>query len=87
MNNAYFFRETAIIDDGSAVNVITYIQALKNTLVKKSIKNMMNIQPRDVIITNSEGLSLQNYFRFSTNTKINFGVSEFVKWNTEYYKC
>lgn len=87
MNNAYFFRETAIIDDGSPNNIITYIQSLKNTLGKKAIKNMMNIQPGDVTITDSEGLSLQNYIRFNPNTKINFGVSEFVKWNTEYYKC
>ncbi|MDB4684357.1 NAD-dependent epimerase/dehydratase family protein [Akkermansiaceae bacterium] len=72
------------IGNNNPVPIIRYIEALEKSLNKKSIKNMMDIQPGDVPITHAETMSLEKYVNFKPATSVEEGVSKFILWYKKY---
>lgn len=73
------------IGNNSPVQLLSYIEALEKALNKKSIKEMINIQPGDVPQTNADTTSLENYISFKPSTSIDEGIANFVDWFKIYF--
>lgn len=73
------------IGNNQPVELMTMIEALENALGKKSIKNMMDIQPGDVPETFADIDALQQDVGFSPATSIDDGISQFVTWYRNYH--
>jgi UDP-glucuronate 4-epimerase len=72
------------IGNNSPVKLLSYIEALEKALNKKSIKEMISIQPGDVSQTNADTSSLENYISFKPSTSIERGIANFVDWFKSY---
>tara|TARA_B100000780_G_scaffold233784_1_gene174008 strand:+ start:1688 stop:2749 length:1062 start_codon:yes stop_codon:yes gene_type:complete len=72
------------IGNNSPIPIIRYIEALEKALNKKSVKNMMDIQPGDVPMTHAETKSLEKYVNFKPATSVEDGVNKFILWYNKY---
>ncbi len=63
-----------------------FIEVLERHLGKKSVKNMMPIQPGDVPQTAADIKKAQTAFGYSPATSIDDGLKLFVDWYKEYYQ-
>jgi UDP-glucuronate 4-epimerase len=73
------------IGNNNPVQLMTYIEALEKALGKTAIKNMMEIQPGDVLETHADTTTLESYISFKPGTSIEEGVKKFAKWYREYH--
>ncbi len=74
------------IGNNNPVPIIRYIEALEKSLNKKSIKNMMDIQPGDVPVTHAETISLETFIDFKPSTSVEEGVDKFILWYKSTFK-
>ncbi|HHQ6617557.1 TPA: NAD-dependent epimerase [Serratia fonticola] len=74
------------IGNSSPVKLLAYIEALENSLGKKAIKNLMPMQPGDVVDTFSDNMDLYSDIDFLPQVGINEGISKFVSWYNDYYQ-
>ncbi|SAP41005.1 Uridine diphosphate galacturonate 4-epimerase [Klebsiella michiganensis] len=74
------------IGNSSPVELMDYITALEDALGIKAEKNMMPIQPGDVLNTSAETKALYETIGFRPETPVQEGVKKFVDWYKEYYK-
>lgn len=74
------------IGNNKPVELIKFIDALEISIGKKSIKNYMPMQAGDVTLTYADIDDLVNEIGYKPDTKIEDGISEFVKWYKKYYK-
>lgn len=74
------------IGNHQPVSLMRFIEAIEEALGKKAIKNMMPLQPGDVLGTEADATDLKTEFGFLPTTKIEDGVSRFVDWYRMYYK-
>ena len=74
------------IGNNSPVKLLDYIQAIESALEIKANKDLMPLQPGDVIDTYADVNELVENFNYKPSTSINEGVSKFVDWYKEYYK-
>ena len=51
-----------------------------------AIKEFVDIQPGDVISTESDSMLLQNWIHFTPSTKIELGIKKLVDWYRMFYK-
>ena len=72
------------VGNNNPVPIIRYIEALEKSLNKKSIKNMMDIQPGDVPITHAETKSLEEYVNFRPAHSVEEGVNKFILWYNKH---
>ena len=63
-----------------------YITALEDALGKKADKNMMPIQPGDVLDTSADTQPLYDVVGFKPQTSVKDGVKNFVDWYRNFYK-
>jgi UDP-glucuronate 4-epimerase len=63
-----------------------YITALEDALGKKADKNMMPIQPGDVLETSADTQPLYDVVGFKPQTSVKDGVKNFVDWYRNFYK-
>ncbi|WCT14760.1 NAD-dependent epimerase [Mucilaginibacter jinjuensis] len=73
------------IGNSSPVKLLNFIEAIENAVGKKAIKNMLPMQPGDVISTDADMSDLENDFHYHPKTDIQTGIKEFVKWFKEFY--
>ncbi|HBW2224740.1 TPA: NAD-dependent epimerase [Klebsiella quasipneumoniae subsp. quasipneumoniae] len=75
------------IGNSSPVELMDYITALEEALGMTAEKNMMPIQPGDVIETSADTKPLYDLVGFKPQTTVKEGVKNFVDWYKEYYKA
>ena len=73
------------IGNSSPVELMDYITALEEALGMEAEKNMMPIQPGDVLNTSAETKALYETIDFKPETRVKKGVKDFVEWFKEYY--
>lgn len=74
------------IGNSSPVELMDYINALEQALGLEAKKNMMPIQPGDVLNTSAETQALYKTIDFKPETPVQQGVKNFVDWYKEYYQ-
>ncbi|MBB7471792.1 NAD-dependent epimerase [Escherichia coli] len=74
------------IGNSSPVELMDYINALEQALGLEAKKNMMPIQPGDVLNTSAETQALYKAIGFKPETPVQQGVKNFVDWYKEYYQ-
>ena len=73
------------IGNSSPVELMDYINALEQALGLEAKKNMMPIQPGDVLETSADTIALYESISFKPETSVNVGVKKFVEWYRNYY--
>lgn len=74
------------IGNSSPVELMDYITALEEALGIEAEKNMMPMQPGDVIETSADTAALYNTIDFKPETPVKKGVESFVDWYKKYYQ-
>lgn len=74
------------IGNNQPVKLMRFVEIIEECLGKKAIKNMMPLQPGDVVATYANADDLIRDVGFKPNTPLEYGVSKFVEWYREYYK-
>ena len=75
------------IGNSSPVELMDYITALEEALGMVAVKNMMPIQPGDVLETSADTRPLYDAVGFRPQTTVRQGVKNFVDWYKAYYKA
>lgn len=73
------------IGNSSPVELMDYITALEEAMGMEAKKNMMPMQPGDVLETSAETQPLYDLVGFRPQTTVKQGVKNFVDWYKEYY--
>ena len=63
-----------------------YITALEDALGKKAEKNLLPLQPGDVLETSADTKALYDVIGFKPQTAVKDGVKNFVDWYRDFYK-
>ncbi|EKH6432555.1 TPA: NAD-dependent epimerase [Klebsiella oxytoca] len=74
------------IGNSSPVELMDYITALEEALGMVAEKNMMPIQPGDVLETSADTKPLYDMVGFRPQTTVSQGVKNFVDWYKAYFK-
>ncbi|EPX2738931.1 NAD-dependent epimerase [Klebsiella aerogenes] len=74
------------IGNSSPVELMDYITALEDALGIEAKKNMMPMQPGDVMETSADTADLYNTIDFKPETSVRKGVENFVCWYKKYYQ-
>lgn len=73
------------IGNSTPIKLLDYIEALEDALGTKAKKNMLPIQPGDVVATHADTTKLTEKIHFKPRTSVREGVKKFVDWYTNYY--
>jgi UDP-glucuronate 4-epimerase len=73
------------IGNSSPVELMDYITALEEALGIEADKNMMPVQPGDVLETSADTQPLQEVTGFKPETSVKDGVKSFVDWYRDFY--
>jgi UDP-glucuronate 4-epimerase len=73
------------IGNSSPVELMDYITALEEALGIEAEKNMMPVQPGDVLETSADTQPLQEVTGFKPETTVKDGVKNFVDWYRSFY--
>ncbi|HDG1687010.1 TPA: NAD-dependent epimerase [Kluyvera cryocrescens] len=73
------------IGNSSPVELMDYITALEEAIGVKAEKNMMPMQPGDVLETSAETQPLYDLVGFRPQTSVKDGVKNFVDWYRAFY--
>ncbi|WP_313157981.1 NAD-dependent epimerase [Kluyvera cryocrescens] len=74
------------IGNSSPVELMDYITALEEAIGVKAEKNLMPMQPGDVLETSAETQPLYDLVGFRPQTSVKDGVKNFVDWYRAFYK-
>ncbi|MEW7315227.1 NAD-dependent epimerase [Buttiauxella gaviniae] len=74
------------IGNSSPVTLMDYITALETSLGKVAQKNMLPMQPGDVLETSADTQALYDVIGFKPQTSVQDGVQRFVDWYKAFYK-
>jgi UDP-glucuronate 4-epimerase len=73
------------IGNNSPVDLLTFIGVLEDCLGRKAIKNLLPLQPGDVLSTYADIDDLEKDVGFKPETPIELGLEQFVRWYRSYY--
>jgi len=73
------------IGNNEPIALMTFIEAIEKAAGKQAKKNYMPMQAGDVPATFADIDSLKEEVGFKPDTKIEFGMQQFVDWFKEYY--
>ncbi len=74
------------IGNNNPVKLSTYIEAIEKALGRKSIQELLPLQPGDVPDTFADVSELQNAVGYKPATTVQYGVERFVDWYRSYYR-
>ncbi|ELN4155518.1 SDR family NAD(P)-dependent oxidoreductase [Citrobacter braakii] len=74
------------IGNSSPVELMDYIRALEDALGIEATKNMLPLQPGDVLETSADTKALYDVIGFKPETTVKDGVKNFVDWYRGFYK-
>ncbi|CAI1594111.1 NAD-dependent epimerase [Serratia proteamaculans] len=75
------------IGNSSPVKLMEYISALEQALGIEARKNMLPMQPGDVLDTSADTVELYRVIGFKPETSVEEGVKRFVEWYKSFYKA
>ena len=73
------------IGNHEPVDLMTFIETIENTVGKKAAKNMLPMQPGDVVATYADIEELRQAVGFVPRTQLTEGVEKFAAWFRAYY--
>lgn len=73
------------IGNSSPVELMDYITALEEAVGVEAVKNMMPMQPGDVLETSADTQALYDVIGFKPQTSVKDGVKNFVHWYRNFY--
>ncbi|MES2454297.1 MAG: NAD-dependent epimerase [Bacteroidota bacterium] len=73
------------IGSSSPVKLLDYIETMESALGKKAIKELLPMQPGDVLNTSSDMSDLENDFGYKPSMSLTEGLKIFADWYKEYY--
>jgi UDP-glucuronate 4-epimerase len=73
------------IGNNQPVELLTYIQALEDALGIEAKKELLPMQPGDVLDTYADVADLFKHFDYKPETKVEDGVASFVNWYRSFY--
>ena len=74
------------IGNSSPVSVNHFIEILEKCLGKKAKKNLLPLQPGEVLQTNSDVTSLEQDINYKPSTCIETGIKNFINWYKNFYR-
>ncbi len=74
------------IGNNKPVELLHFIEVIEASTGKKAIKNLLPLQPGDVIETYADIEDLTRDTGFTPQTRIEVGIPRFVDWYRSYYK-
>jgi UDP-glucuronate 4-epimerase len=75
------------IGNSTPVKLMEYIKALEQALGIEARKNMLPMQPGDVLDTSADTAELYRVIGFKPETSVEEGVKRFVEWYKSFYKA
>lgn len=75
------------IGNSSPMKLMKYISALEQALGIEARKNMLPMQPGDVLDTSADTAELYRVIGFKPETSVEEGVKRFVEWYKSFYKA
>jgi UDP-glucuronate 4-epimerase len=73
------------IGNNEPVNLMDFIEAIENKLGQKAEKNMLPLQPGDVVKTNANISDLKRELDYNPDTGIKEGIDKFIDWYRKFY--
>ncbi|GLR09183.1 protein CapI [Mixta theicola] len=74
------------IGNSQPVTLMAYIEALEKALGTEAQKNMLPMQPGDVLETSADTQALFDVIGFKPQTGVEEGIKRFVEWYRAFYK-
>ncbi|MBM7341133.1 NAD-dependent epimerase [Pantoea coffeiphila] len=74
------------IGNSQPVMLMDYIKALENALGQTATKNMLPMQPGDVLDTSADTSALYKAIGYKPQTAVAEGVARFVTWYRDFYQ-
>ena len=74
------------IGNSKPIKLTKFIQAFENVTGRTAEKNLLPLQPGEVVSTWADNSLLHALTGFVPETDISFGVSSFIDWYREYYQ-
>ena len=74
------------IGNNKPVDLLRFIEVLEECIGRKAIKNMLPLQPGDVLATYADIEDLAQAVGFRPATSIETGIARFVAWYRSYYR-
>ena len=74
------------IGNSQPVELLDFINAIEDSLDIKAVKELLPLQPGDVLDTHANVEDLIEQFDYQPSTTIQNGVRRFVDWYRNYYK-
>ncbi|MDX7647609.1 NAD-dependent epimerase [Aeromonas sanarellii] len=74
------------IGNGSPVRLLDFVEAIETALGKRAIRNMLPMQPGDVLATWADTEALFEATGYRPKVGLTEGVESFVHWYKAYYK-
>lgn len=75
------------IGNNSPVLLMEFVEAIEAATGRQAIKNLLPIQPGDVLSTCADVSQLEQAVGFKPSTSVQHGVAQFVDWYRQYYQC
>jgi UDP-glucuronate 4-epimerase len=75
------------IGNHQPVELMAFIETIEACLGIKANKNLLPIQPGDVVATFAETSLLRDEFGFTPSTPLEQGISTFIEWFLAYHNC
>lgn len=73
------------IGNNRPVELLRYVELIENCLQRKAIKNMLPMQPGDVLETFADIADLAHDTGYQPSTPVEVGIERFVSWYREFY--
>ncbi|MGD8105893.1 NAD-dependent epimerase [Pantoea sp. FN0302] len=74
------------IGNSQPITLMAYIEALEKALGTEAQKNMLPMQPGDVLETSADTQALYDVIGFKPQTGVEEGIKRFVEWYRAFYK-
>ena len=74
------------IGNNKPANLIEFIDAIEEEVGKKAIKEMLPLQPGDVLSTDADINDLINDTGYRPKFTVKQGVNRFVSWYRDYFQ-
>ncbi|MCT7594809.1 NAD-dependent epimerase [Aliarcobacter butzleri] len=74
------------IGNNSPVQLLDFIETLEKAIGIEAKKNFLPMQAGDVVSTYADVSALIEDFDYRLDTKLDYGIKEFVEWYKEFYK-
>ena len=73
------------IGNNQPVSLLRFIQTLEEIIGKEAVKEMVDMQPGDVLETYADIEELRELTGYTPSTELESGLKLFVKWYEGYY--